>query len=457
MNVVNPASGEVVKCVPETAASELPARLAAARLAQKAWAKRAPSERKAIIAEFRRLVGERKEQLAQTLTLEVGKPIAQARNELNGLLPRIDFFLEHFEAELGPRVVLGTKAESLEERIAFEPLGVVANVSAWNYPYFVGSNVFVPALLTGNAVLYKPSELSSLTGLAIAELLHEAGVPKDVFQALIGGRELGAALLQLDVDGVFFTGSYATGRKIAEAVAPRMIRLQLELGGKDPAYVTDEVDVAAAAAAVADGAFYNTGQSCCAVERIYVHERIYPAFLEAFVAEVKKFTLGSPTDDGTYIGALCRGEAALSDLAAQVADAQKRGARVLTGGKRADRPGYYFEPTVIADATPEMRVMKEESFGPIIGITSVPGDQAALAAMADTEYGLTAAVYTTNEARAADILAELPVGSAYVNCCDRVSPRLPWTGRKHSGIGSTLSTLGIQAFLQPKAWHIRRG
>jgi acyl-CoA reductase-like NAD-dependent aldehyde dehydrogenase len=410
-----------------------------------------------VLVRFRQAIEQQREELAQTLTREVGKPIAQSRNELNGLLPRIDFFLEHFEAELTPRVVLGTASEALEERIAFEPLGVVANISAWNYPYFVGSNVFVPALLTGNAVLYKPSELASLTGLAIGSLLHQAGLPEALFQTLIGGRELGAALLTQRLDGVFFTGSYATGRKIAEAVAPRMVRLQLELGGKDPAYVTDEVDVAKAAAALADGAFYNTGQSCCAVERIYVHERVYPAFLQAFVAEVKAFRLGDPSDDATYIGPLCRGEQALGELAEQVADAERQGGRVLVGGKRAARPGFYFEPTVIADATANMRVMRDESFGPIIGIAAVSSDEAALAAMADTDYGLTAAVYTQNETRAAKLLEDLPVGSAYVNCCDRVSPRLPWTGRKHSGIGSTLSTLGIQAFVQPKAWHIRRG
>jgi acyl-CoA reductase-like NAD-dependent aldehyde dehydrogenase len=184
---------------------------------------------------------------------------------------------------------------------------------------------------------------------------------------------------------------------------------------------------------------------------------VYPAFVEAFVAEVQKFRLGEPDDEQTYIGPLCRGEVAGRELAEQVADAEGQGARVLLGGKRAARTGSYFEPTVIVDAKPSMRVMKDESFGPIIGISSVPSDEAALAAMADTEYGLTAAVYTRNEARAEQILAELPVGSAYVNCCDRVSPRLPWTGRKHSGIGSTLSTLGIQAFVQPKAWHIRRG
>ena len=306
MDVVNPATSEIVERVPETAVNELPRLLANARTAQRSWAAQAPSERKAVLARFRQLVESNLAELARTLTLEVGKPLAQAKNELNGLLPRIDFFLEHFEAELSPRGVLGKSSDALEERIAFEPLGVVANVSAWNYPYFVGSNVFVPALLTGNAVLYKPSELSSLTGLAIGRLLHEAGVPADVFQTLIGGRELGAALVGAAVDGVFFTGSYATGRKIAEVVAPRMVRLQLELGGKDPAYIADDVDVAAVAAAVADGAFYNTGQSCCAVERIYVHERIYDAFVDAFVTEVKKFQLGDPVAEGTYIGPLCR-------------------------------------------------------------------------------------------------------------------------------------------------------
>jgi len=442
--------------VRETQATELPALLRAAREAQRGWASRSASERKEVLTRFRHLVSERREELARTLTLEVGKPIAQSRNELNGLLPRIDFFLEHFESETAPRTVYGTGGEQLEERIVFEPLGVIANVSAWNYPYFVGSNVFVPALLTGNAVLYKPSELCCLTGQAIEKSLHDAGLPPGVFTTVVGGRALGAALIELPVDGVFFTGSYATGRKIAEAVAPRMIKLQLELGGKDPAYVTDDVDVPAVAAAVADGAFYNTGQSCCAVERIYVHERIYEPFLEAFVAEVKKLTVGDPSEEGTYIGPLCRGELAVHELTVQVEDAERRGGRLLLGGKRASRPGSYFEPTVIADATAEMRVMRDESFGPIIGIAKVPDDEAALRAMADTEYGLTAAVYTKSEARAAKLLAELPVGSAYVNCCDRVSPRLPWTGRKHSGIGSTLSTLGIQAFVQPKAWHIRR-
>ncbi len=456
LHIINPATGQQFESVPEHEANALPALVARAQLAQRAWAETSLDQRLLVLRRFGQLVQERHEDLARTLSLELGKPIAQARNELTGLLPRLDFFLTHSKTELAARVVLGAPGEALEERITFEPLGVVANISAWNYPYFVGSNVFVPALLAGNAVLYKPSELAALTGLAIEKLLHEAGVPPDAFQALIGGRALGVALLEQPIDAVFFTGSYATGRKIAEAVAPRMLKLQLELGGKDPAYVTDEVDVTQAAASIADGAFYNTGQSCCAVERIYVHERVYADFLEAFVSEVRKFRVGDPSDETTYIGPLCRGPAALSELIAQVADALQKGGRLLLGGKRLDRPGFYFEPTVIADATHDMSLMRDESFGPIIGISSVPDDAAALSAMADTNYGLTAAVYTRNEPRAARLLAALPTGSAYINCCDRVSPRLPWTGRKHSGIGSTLSTLGIQAFVQPKAWHVRR-
>lgn len=342
----------------------------------------------------------------------------------------------------------------MEERIRHEPLGVVANISAWNYPYFVGANVFVPALLTGNAVLYKPSEHASLTGLAIAELLHEAGVPREVFAPVVGAGAVGAALLEQRLDGVFFTGSHATGRRIAEALAGRLIPLQLELGGKDPVYVCDDVEVRGAAAAVADGAFYNTGQSCCAVERVYVHRRIAEPFVEAFLAAVCAFRVGDPSDEDSYIGPLARAEQ-LSVLETQVEDAVRLGARLLSGGRRREGRGYYFEPTVLVDVDGRMRVMREESFGPIIGIQVVADDEEAIARMNDSEYGLTAGVFTPDRARAEAILSRIDAGSVYWNCCDRVSPRLPWTGRKHSGIGVTLSVAGIRTFVRPKAWHLR--
>jgi acyl-CoA reductase-like NAD-dependent aldehyde dehydrogenase len=331
---------------------------------------------------------------------------------------------------------------------------VIANISAWNYPWFVGSNVFVPALLAGNAVLYKPSELSTLTGLAIADALWEAGFPRDVFVPVIGAGPSGQALLGQPIDGVFFTGSYGTGKRIAEAVAGRMIKVQLELGGKDPVYVCDDVDVKAAAAALADGAFYNTGQSCCSVERIYVHRAVHDAFVDAFVAEVKSFKLGDPLDESTYIGAITR-KPQLAVLRQQVADARRKGARVLTGGNAIRGKGNWFEPTVLTGVDHTMSVMRDESFGPIIGIQAVDGDEDAIALMNDTEYGLTAGVYTQDARRARRILGRVDAGSVYWNCCDRVSPRLPWSGVKHSGIGLTLSTYGIQTFTRPKAWHLR--
>jgi acyl-CoA reductase-like NAD-dependent aldehyde dehydrogenase len=306
-------------------------------------------------------------------------------------------------------------------------------------------------------VLYKPSEYATLTGLEIARALHDAGVPQELFAPVVGGGDIGALLVEQAVNGVFFTGSYPTGRKIAERVAPRMVRLQLELGGKDPAYVADDVDVASVAAAVADGAFYNAGQSCCAVERVYVHERIWDEFVREFVAAVRGMKLGDPLDESTYVGPLARRELALELLEAQVRDARSSGARVLSGGERSARQGYYFEPTVLVDVDHGMRVMKEESFGPLIGLMPARSDDAALELMADTEYGLTAAVYTSDRGRAERLLSELDVGTAYWNCCDRVSPRLPWTGRRQSGIGCTLSTYGIEAFVRPKAWHLRQG
>lgn len=453
MDIVNPATGEVIAEVADDTPEAVAAAVAAARAARPSWSAVPLAERVAVLRRFRAAIDRRSPELADTLTAETGKPVTQARNELAGVGPRIDFFCDHVEETLGERRVLTDADADLSEVIRYEPLGVVANISAWNYPWFVGSNVWVPALLGGNAVIYKPSELASLTGRHVTELLAEAGVPKDVFAAVQGGGAVGAALVDQPVDGVFFTGSYATGRRIAEATAGRMIRTQLELGGKDPVYVTDDVPVADVAAAVADGAFYNTGQSCCSVERIYVHRDVHDAFVEAFVDVVEGFVVGDPTDAVTYIGPLTRPQQ-LGVLEAQVADAVDRGATLRTGGTRLDRPGAWFAPTVLTGVDHTMAVMREESFGPIIGICAVADDDEALALANDTDYGLTAGIYTVDRARAERFLAGVDAGSAYWNCCDRVSPRLPWTGRHHSGIGSTLSTLGILTFVQPKAYHL---
>ena len=451
--VYNPATGALITELPADDDTSVATKARQARAAQPAWAATPLAERMACMARFRTAIVDELEPLALIMTRETGKPVSMSRNELNGLLGRIDFFLDEVEAATAAQTVFSNGG--MTEQIEHLPLGVVANISAWNYPWFVGGNVFIPALLTGNAVLYKPSEYAAMTGLAIARLLHAAGVPKEVFVPLIGGGEVGAALLAQKIDGLFFTGSHATGVKIAQALGPRLLKLQLELGGKDPSYVCEDADVQNAAASLADGAMYNTGQSCCSVERIYVHEKIHDAFVEAFVATVKAFQVGDPMADDTYIGAITRAPQ-LDVLDAQVLDALAQGATLRTGGQRLPGPGHWYAPTVFSNVSHAMTLMREESFGPLIGIQKVSGDEEAVTLMNDTRYGLTAGVFTPDEARAKQLLAQVNAGSVYWNCCDRVSPRLPWSGCGDSGLGLTLSTYGIQAFTRPKAWHLRR-
>jgi acyl-CoA reductase-like NAD-dependent aldehyde dehydrogenase len=454
LSIHNPADGQLIITLPADDAESVAARVASARAAQPAWAAMPLHQRTACIARFRAGVVRDLEQLAATMTRETGKPIKMSRNELNGLLPRIDFFLAETEKAVAAQTVYDEGG--MREQIQHEPLGLVLNISAWNYPWFVGCNVILPALLTGNAVLYKPSEYATLTGLEIARLLHEAGVPRDVMSCFVGGGDVGAALLEERIDGVFFTGSHATGQRIAQAVGQRFVKLQLELGGKDPTYVADDADPVAAAESLADGAMYNTGQSCCSVERIYVHEKIYDAFVTAFVDTVKTFKTGDPMSEDTYIGAITRAPQ-LEVLERQVADAQAHGAQLLAGGKRgAAGAGNWFEPTVFTGVDHRMEIMREESFGPVIGIQKVGDDEEAVRLMNDTRYGLTAGVFTRDEQRARAVLSRVHAGSVYWNCCDRVSPRLPWSGVGDSGVGLTLSTYGIQTFTRPKAWHLRQ-
>lgn len=452
MKVINPATEEVIATLQADSMVTVEEKLRSLRIGQKAWQKRSVAERLAAISRFGDLVKEKQEELSQILTSETGKPISQSRNELNGSLGRIAHLRLHAEKWLAPELVT-TSGDTLES-IAYEPLGVVANISAWNFPYNVGYNVFLYALVAGNAVLYKPSEYASLTGLQFKELLHKAGVPENAFDVVIGTGEAGQYLLEAEMDGYFFTGSYATGVHIARNVAHKLVPVQLELGGKDPLYVADDVaDIRQAAINAAEGAFYNNGQSCCAVERIYVHEAIYDKFITYFLAEVKSYKLGNPIEADTFIGPLTR-QPQLDIISRQIADAQAKGAQLALGGDKPEYKGY-MAPAVLINVNHSMEIMQEESFGPVIGIQKVASDQAAAALMQDTKYGLTAAVFSSSENRARAILDQMDVGTAYWNCCDRVSPNLPWSGRKNSGMGATLSYMGIRAFTRPKAYHLR--
>ena len=452
--ICNPANGETLAELKKDNLETVHAKLQKLKEGQKAWKQKPLAERISILRDYHNLLERDIEQLSITLTEEVGKPLQQSRNEINGSRSRIAWMIENAHLSLSEEIM--SQSENMTEIIRHEPLGVICNISAWNYPYLVGTNVFIPALLAGNAVLYKPSEYATLTGLHIERLLKEAGVPDDVFQVAIGNGEVGGLLLALPLDGYFFTGSYDTGKKIYEAVAPKMVPCQCELGGKDPLYVTEDItDIKSVAEGTADGAFYNNGQSCCAVERIYVHEKVYEKYLSAFINEVESWKLGNPKEEGVYIGAISRASQ-LPFLENQVKDAISKGAFLVTGGERVNGEGNYFKPTVLANVDHRMLVMREESFGPIIGIMKVSNDAEAIALMNDTAYGLTASVYSSNQKRAEAILEKIDSGTGYWNCCDRVSAALPWSGRKHSGFGSSLSHVGMRAFTKPKAYHLRK-
>jgi acyl-CoA reductase-like NAD-dependent aldehyde dehydrogenase len=446
LDIRNPATGERVRSVAVTEDGEIVQKVSRARRAQREWGARPFDARAAALRAFREIVANELDEFASVTTSEVGKPITQARNEVRAVSERIDWFLANVGALLEPRTVTADAPGVVGERVTYEPVGVVAHISAWNYPYFVGLGTVVPALLAGNAVLYKPSEHATLTGLRLVDALHRAGVPVDVVQVVVGAGAAGAALVDSDIDMVCFTGSYATGRRVAATVAERLVRVQLELGGKDAAYVADDVDVEGTALAIAEGACYNAGQSCSAIERVYVNEAIYDDFLRALVDAIGAYELG------TDIGPLTR-VPQLDVIEAQIADATGKGARVLCGGRRVERPGNWFEPTVLADVDDPMRVMTEETFGPVVPVARVRNDDDAAARMDDTQYGLGAAVFTRDRARAERILQRLDVGNAYWNTSDRSSVRLPWSGRRHSGLGVSMSESGVRALTREKAWH----
>lgn len=453
MDLLNPATDEVITTVQEDTVELIHEKYEKLVYGQREWRQVPLKKRLECIARFASGLKTELEQLALDLTQETGKPLQEAKNEVNGAVAKLNFFLEESEMHLQAKQVHddGTTREVL----SYDPLGVIANISAWNYPFLVGINIFIPALICGNAVLYKPSEFAVLTGQHITRLLYQSGIPEDVFQMVVGAGEVGAELTKLPLDGYFFTGSYATGKKIAEAVASKLVPVGLELGGKDPLYITDALDdVKQAALNAVEGAFYNNGQSCCSVERIYVHKNIYDQFVSHFLEGVRALRIGDPMDGKITQGAITR-KAHLDYLQNQVEDAIEKGAKVECGGNPIDGAGSFFELTVLTNVNHQMDVMKEETFGPVIGIQKVSSDEEAIELMNDTEYGLTSAVFTNDQKRGEKILAQINSGTGYLNCCDRVSGYLPWSGRGHSGLGSTLSKHGLYAFCNPKAYHLR--
>jgi acyl-CoA reductase-like NAD-dependent aldehyde dehydrogenase len=359
---------------------------------------------------------------------------------------------------LAPRALAPTRPPEkagFERRVEHEPLGVVLDIAAWNYPLLVPSNVVFPALVAGNAVVLKHSPKTPLTGTRFEAALRSLPVPGVFAHVVVSDADASALVVDPRIDHVSFTGSVRTGRSVYRAAAERLASVGLELGGKDAAYVAEDADVDFAAENVVDGACYNAGQSCCAVERVYVHRAVHEAFLERVRKVIGAYVIGDPLDEKTTLGPLVD-QRALDAVAAQVETARKDGARIVCGGRRYDSRGFFYEPTLIVGASNDSAVMREESFGPLVAVVVVDDDAQALAAMNDSRYGLTASVWTKSAERAEMFARELEVGTVFQNRCDFLDPELPWTGWKHSGIGSTLSEYGYLALTRRKSVHLRR-
>ncbi|KAJ3548270.1 hypothetical protein NM208_g1085 [Fusarium decemcellulare] len=458
IKTISPSTNKVVCEVPEASFED--ARLAL-RQAQDAFAsfRNVPfSERRAIVVKALGLIQERKMELGKELSEQMGRPIAFSHKEIETMQKRADYLLDIAEEALAP--LPGRPESGFKRAIKKIPVGPTLIVFAWNFPYLIIVNALVPALLAGNSVILKPSPQTPLVGQRIVEIFNVAGLPKNVLQVIqLGDAAMLRQLVQQpEIQCVSFTGSTAGGLAIREATAGQTIPVNLELGGNDPAYVRPDADLKYVATQLVDGAIFNAGQSCCAVERIYVHKDVHDEFVREIQEELKGYKLGDPMDNSTAVGPVIS-RAAQQTILAQLHDALSKGAVDATPENATFRSappnGNYVAPFLLTNVTHDMTIMKEETFGPAIPVMKVSGDDEAIKLMNDTDYGLTASVWTKDVGRGEEIIEQLDAGTVFVNRCDYPNPDLAWTGWKKSGLGCTLGPRGFDAFVKLKSYHVK--
>ncbi len=452
---INPATGEVLREFECAGEAEVQAAVARAQGAQPAWAQLGLRRRIEILRDFQRRLHEKKSEIADAITREAGKPVAEALvTEVLVVLDAARFLIDNAWSLLRDEPVPhGNLATKLKRGcLVREPYGVIGIISPWNYPFSIPATETLAALVAGNAVVLKPSELTPLVALELAMLLYAAGVPEDVFPVMIGDGVAGAALLHSPIDKLVFTGSVATGKRIAALAAERLLPVVLELGGKDPMLVLDDADVDVASSAAVWGAFVNAGQACLSVERCYVHRSLYESFLAACAEKTKNLRIGHGEDRETDVGPMIN-ERQLRLVEAQVEDAKARGARILAGGARFPEVGKnFYRPTVLADVTHDMLVMREETFGPILPIMPFDSDEEAVRLANDSEYGLAASVWTLDSKRGELLARRIHSGTVMVNdviSCFGIS-EAPHGGVKASGLGRTHGRFGLEEMVRLK-------
>ena len=456
LKVISPIDNSIYAERPLAKPADLERALDLARKAQRAWRSVPLADRTHILTRFCDLFEAKRDEIALELTWQMGRPSRYAPNEVRGTLERARHMIAIAPSALAD-IDAGPK-EHFKRFIRREPLGVVLTIAAWNYPYLIAVNSVVPALMAGNAVVLKHSAQTPLCAERFATALQEAGLPHGVFQALhMSHEDTERAIRDPRVDFVAFTGSVAGGHAVQRAAAERFIGTGLELGGCDPVYVRNDANLAHAIENIVDGAYFNSGQSCCGLQRIYVHERVYGAFVDGFVDLTRKYVLGNPLDAATTLGPVVRAAAA-DTIRTQIAASIKAGGKPVIAetdfaASRAGTP--YLAPQVLLDVDNSTPMMREEIFGPVAGIMKVQSDEQAIALMNDSAYGLTAAIWTADADAALSIGDRVETGTWFMNRCDYLDPALAWVGVKDSGRGCTLAVVGYQHLTRPKSFHLR--
>jgi acyl-CoA reductase-like NAD-dependent aldehyde dehydrogenase len=456
MKTISPVDGRVYVERAPAADAEIEATLQRARAAQLQWRRVPLAERAALMESFCAAFESRGAEIGSELSWQMGRPIRYAPNEVRGTLERARYMIGVAAAALAD-LEPGPKP-GFRRFIRREPLGVVFTVAAWNYPYLIAVNSVLPALLAGNAVILKHSAQTPLCAERFAECFAAAGLPPEVFQVLhLEHPDTERVIRDTRVDFVAFTGSVAGGRAVQRVAAERFIGVGLELGGCDPVYVRHDADVAHAIENIVDGAYFNSGQSCCGLQRIYVHESVHQRFTAGCIDLIRQYRLGDPLDPATTLGPVVR-TAAADTIRTQLRAAIAAGARPVIEEREfaLSRPGTpYLAPQLLLDAPPDSVVMREEIFGPVAGVMKVHSDAEAVQRMNDSPFGLTAAIWTRDEAAALAIGAQVDTGTWFMNRCDYLDPALAWVGVKDSGRGCTLSVVGYEHLTRPKSFHLR--